>query len=302
LSFDVVTGAYSFTGRFIAQRLMAQDRNIRTLTNHPQRAGAEDIRAEVAPLQFADRDALVESMRGADVLYNTYWVRFRHGRARFGEAVANTRVLMGAARDAGVRRVVHISVSNPSEDSPLDYYAGKARAERAVRESGVSWAIVRPTLIFGQGDILINNIAWMLRRFPIFGIPGRGDYRLQPVAGEDVAEIATWAAEQVDNLTVDAAGPDIIYYSEMVESIAIAVRRHPRFIYMSPRNAMRAVRLLGRMLNDIVLNEPELEGLMAELLVSSERPRGTRRLDNWLLTHADSIGQTYASELARHWR
>jgi uncharacterized protein YbjT (DUF2867 family) len=161
---------------------------------------------------------------------------------------------------------------------------------------------VRPTLIFGQGDILINNIAWMLRRFPIFGIPGRGDYRLQPVAGEDVAEIATWAAEQVDNLTLDAAGPDIIYYSEMVESIAIAVGRHPRFVYLSPRNALRAVRLLGRMVNDIVLNEPELEGLMSELLVSSERPRGTRRLDNWLLTHADTIGQTYASELARHWR
>jgi uncharacterized protein YbjT (DUF2867 family) len=302
LSFDVVTGAYSFTGRFIAQRLMAQDRTIKTLTNHPQRAGAEAIRAEIAPLQFADRDALVESMRGAEVLYNTYWVRFNHGRVRFGDAVANTRVLMGAARDAGVRRVVHISVSNPSEDSQLDYYAGKARAERAVRESGLSWAIVRPTLIFGQGDILINNVAWILRRSPVFGIAGRGDYRLQPVAAEDVAEIATWAAEQVDNLTVDAAGPDVIYYSEMVESIAIAVRRHPRFVYLSPRNALRAVRLLGRMVNDIVLNEAELEGLMSELLVSSERPRGTRRLDNWLLTHADTIGRTYASELARHWR
>ncbi|HEV3406968.1 MAG TPA: NAD(P)H-binding protein [Candidatus Dormibacteraeota bacterium] len=302
MSFDVVTGAYSFTGRFIARRLMAQERSIRTLTNHPQREGAEDIKAEVAPLQFADREALVESMRGGEVLYNTYWVRFHHGRVRFGEAVANTRVLMGAAREAGVRRVVHISVSNPSEDSPLDYYAGKARAERAVRESGLSWAIVRPTLIFGQGDILINNIAWILRRFPIFGIPGRGNYRLQPVAGEDVAEIATWAAEQVDNLTVDAAGPDIVYYSEMVESIAIAVGRHPRFVYMSPRNALRAVRLLGRMVDDIVLNEPELEGLMSELLVSSERPRGTLRLDNWLLTHAETIGRTYASELARHWR
>jgi uncharacterized protein YbjT (DUF2867 family) len=302
LSFDVVTGAYSFTGRFIARRLMTQERSIRTLTNHPQREGAEDIKAEVAPLQFADREALVESMRGGEVLYNTYWVRFHHGRVRFGEAVANTRVLMGAAREAGVRRVVHISVSNPSEDSPLDYYAGKARAERAVRESGLSWAIVRPTLIFGQGDILINNIAWILRRFPIFGIPGRGNYRLQPVAGEDVAEIATWAAEQVDNLTVDAAGPDIVYYSEMVESIAIAVGRHPRFVYMSPRNALRAVRLLGRMVDDIVLNEPELEGLMSELLVSSERPRGTLRLDNWLLTHAETIGRTYASELARHWR
>jgi NADH dehydrogenase len=299
---DVVTGAFSFTGRFIARRLMAQERQIRTLTNHPKRPGTEDITAEVAPLQFTDRDALVESLRGADVLYNTYWVRFHHGKVRFGEAVANTRILVGAARDAGVRKVVHISVSNPSEDSHLDYYAGKARAERAVRESGLAWAIIRPTLVFGQGDILINNIAWLLRKLPIFGIPGRGDYRLQPVAAEDVAEIATWAAEQSDNVTVDAAGPDIIYYSEMVESIAIAVGRHPRFVYMSPRRTLLASRLIGRYVKDVVLNEPELEGLMQELLVSHERPRGTRRLDNWLLTNADTLGTKYASELDRHWR
>jgi NADH dehydrogenase len=300
--FDVVTGAFSFTGRFIARRLITQERRVKTLTNHPQRAGTEDITAEVAPLQFSDRDALVASLRGADVLYNTYWVRFRHGRVRFGDAVANTRILLGAARDAGVRKVVHISVSNPSEDSSLDYYAGKARAERAVRESGLAWAIVRPTLVFGQGDILINNIAWLLRRLPIFGIPGRGDYRLQPVAGEDVAEIATWAAEQNDSVTVDAAGPDIIYYSEMVESIAIAVGRHARFVYMSPRMALRTAGLIGRVVKDVVLNEPELEGLMQEMLVSHERPRGTRRLDNWLLTSAATLGKTYASELDRHWR
>ncbi len=300
--FDVVTGAFSFTGRFIARRLLAEERRVKTLTNHPQRAGAEDITAEVAPLQFADRAALVESLRGADVLYNTYWVRFRHGRVRFGDAVANTRILVGAARDAGVRKVVHISVSNPSVDSPLDYYAGKARAENAVRESGLQWAIVRPTLIFGAGDILINNIAWLLRRLPVFGIPGRGDYRLQPVAGEDVAEIATWAAAQGGNVTVDAAGPDIIYYSEMVESIAIAVGRHPRFVYISPRNAVRAAGIIGRLVRDVTLNEPELQGLMQELLVSREKPRGTRRLDNWLLSNADTIGRSYASELERHWR
>src|SRR5437870_7439006 len=293
--FDVVTGAYSFTGRFIARRLLAEERRVKTLTNHPQRAGADDITAEVAPLQFTDRAALVESLRGADVLYNTYWVRFRHGRVRFGDAVANTRILVGAARDAGVRKVVHISVSNPSVDSPLDYYAGKARAENAVRESGLQWAIVRPTLIFGAGNILINNIAWLLRRLPVFGIPGRGDYRLQPVAGEDVAEIATWAAAQGGDVTVDAAGPDIIYYSEMVESIAIAVGRHPRFIYMSPRNAVRAARLIGRLVNDVTLNEPELEVLLGGLLVSRERPRGTRRIDNWLLSYRDSSGMKYAS-------
>jgi uncharacterized protein YbjT (DUF2867 family) len=300
--FEVVTGAFSFTGRFIARRLLEQEKQVKTLTNHPRRAGAEDIKAEVAPLQFTDREALVDSLRGADVLYNTYWVRFHHGRVRFGDAVANTRILLGAARDAGVRKVVHISVSNPAEDSPLDYYAGKARAERAVRESGLAWAIVRPTLVFGQGDILINNIAWLLRRLPLFGIPGRGDYRLQPVAGEDVAEIATWAAEQVGPVIVDAAGPDIIYYSEMVESIAIAVGRHPRFVYVSPRNALRAAKIIGRMVNDVMLNEPELEGLMQELLVSRERPRGTQSLDNWLLANADRVGQAYASELDRHWR
>jgi NADH dehydrogenase len=302
LSFDAVTGAYSYTGRFIARRLLAQQRQVKTLTNHPKRPGAEDITVDVAPLQFSDRPALVESLRGADVLYNTYWVRFNHGRTRFGEAVANTRILVGAARDAGVRKVVHISVSNPSEDSALDYYAGKARSERVVRESGLSWAIIRPTLIFGAGDILINNIAWLLRRTPVFGIPGRGDYRLQPVAGEDVAEIATWAAEQVDNVTVDAAGPDIIYYSEMVESIAIAVGKHPRFVYISPRNAVRAARLIGRVVDDVTLNEPELQGLMQELLVSHEQPRGTRRLDNWLLSSAETLGVNYASELDRHWR
>src|SRR5438132_13304541 len=301
-AFDVVTGAFSFTGRFIGRRIAALERPIKTLTNLPQRPGTEDIKADPAPLQFTDRPALVESLRGADVLYNTYWVRFVHGRVRFGEAVANTRILLGAARDAGVRKVVHISVSNPAEDSPLDYYAGKARAERAVRESGLAWAIIRPTRIFGQGEILLNNIAWLLRRLPVFGIPGRGDYRLQPVAGEDVAEIATWAAEQVDNVTVDAAGPDIIYYSEMVESIAIAVGRHPRFVFLSPRNAVRAARLIGRLVNDVTLNEPELEGLMGELLVSRERPRGTRRLDNWLLSNADLVGRKYASELERHWR
>lgn len=300
--FDVVTGAFSFTGRFIARRLMAQERRIKTLTNHAHREGTEDIKAEVAPLQFSNRDALVESLRGADVLYNTYWVRFRHRGINFGDAIANTRILMSAALAAGVRRVVHISVSNPSEDSHLEYYAGKARTERIVRESGLQWAIVRPTLVYGPGDILLNNIAWLLRRVPFFIIPGLGDYKLQPVAGEDVAEIATWAAAQTDNLTVDAAGPDILSYTELVEAIAIAAGRRPRFVYLSPRMTIRAGNLVGRLVNDRLLNEQELEGLMQELLVSHERPRGTRRLDNWLLTSAETLGRHYASELDRHWR
>jgi uncharacterized protein YbjT (DUF2867 family) len=300
--FDVVTGAFSYTGRYIARRLLSQERRVRTLTNHPTRPGAEDIKVDVAPLQFSDRAALVESLRGADVLYNTYWVRFRRGRMGFGDAIANTRTLVGAAAEAGVRKIVHISVSNPSVDSHLDYYAGKARTEEIVRGSRLQWAIVRPTLVFGTEDILINNIAWLLRRMPMFVIPGHGTYRVQPVAVEDVAEIAIWAAEQTDNMTLDAAGPDTMTYAELVEGIAIAVGRRPHLVVMPPRLTLFAADIVSRYMKDVMLTRQELQGLMEELLVSHEKARGTRRIDNWLLTNADLVGRTYASELDRHWR
>ena len=210
--------------------------------------------------------------------------------------------MVGAATEAGVRKIVHISASNPSTDSHLDFYAAKARAEEIVRGSGLRWAIVRPTLTFGTGDIFINNIAWLLRRMPMFVIPGMGTYRVQPVAVEDVAEIATWAAEQTDNMVVDAAGPDSVTFSELVEGMAIAVSRRPRFVYMPPRLTVWGGDILGKYVHDIVLNRQELQGLMEERLVSHEKPRGTRPIDNWLLTSAESIGRTYTSELERHWR
>jgi uncharacterized protein YbjT (DUF2867 family) len=300
--FDVVTGAFSYTGRFIARKLLDEGRRIRTLTNHPQRPGAQEIEVDVAPLKFTDRAALVESLRGADVFYNTYWVRFRHGGIGFGEAIANTRILMSAAAEAGVRKVVHVSVSNPSLDSRLDYYAGKARTEEIVRESGLPWAIVRPTLIFGPGDILINNIAWLLRNMPVFVIPEMGRYRVQPVAGEDVAEIATWAAAQSENVVVDAAGPEIITYAEMVQDVAIAVRRRPRMVHLPSGLTLALGGIVGVFVRDVVLTRQELEGLKQELLVSAEAPRGARRLDDWLMRSTDSLGRSYASELSRHFR
>ena len=300
--FDVVTGAFSYTGQFIARRLLAEGRRVRTLTNHPHRPGAQDIEVDVAPLQFTDRAALVESFRGASVFYNTYWVRFRHGGIGFGDAIANTRILMSAAAEAGVRKVVHISVSNPSVDSHLDYYAGKARTEEIVRESGLPWAVVRPTLIFGPGDILINNIAWLLRNMPVFVIPDLGTYRVQPVAGDDVAEIATWAANQAENVVVDAAGPEIISYAELVSSVAVVLRRRPRYLHLPPAWTLLAADVVGLFVRDVVLNRQELQGLMEELLVSHEAPRGKRHVDDWLLMSAGSLGRSYASELNRHFR
>jgi uncharacterized protein YbjT (DUF2867 family) len=300
--FDVVTGAFSYTGRFIASRLLQDERRIRTLTNHPKRPGASDLPIDVAPLKFDDRAALVESLRGADVLYNTYWVRFPYGNVGFDSAIANTKALMEAAVEAGVRKVVHISVSNPSVDSRLPYYAGKARTETIVRESGLAWAVIRPTLVFGTGDVLINNIAWLLRRAPFFFIPGLGDYRVQPVAAQDVADIAVWAAGQPENITVDAAGPDIIPFTELVDGVGIAIARRPWLVHVPPSLMVLAGRAIGGLTRDVVLTRQEIEGLMDGLLVSKEEPRGPRHIDDWLLANAGSLGTTYASELNRHFR
>ena len=301
---DVVTGAFSYTGRFIARRLLADGRRVRTLTNHTRRPGTQDLleKLEVEPLQFEDRARLRVALRGASTLYNTYWVRFPRRGLDFDRAVANTQTLLRAAAEAGVRRVVHISVSNPSLDSPLAYYAGKAKTEELVKESGLSWAVVRPTLVFAAGDILINNIAWMLRRMPAFGIPGDGSYRVQPVAAEDVADIAVEAGAQSDNVTVDAAGPEITTFLELVDQIAIAVNRRPRLVFMSPGRFILAGGLIGLLTRDVVLTRQEVEGLMDELLVSHEPPRGTRRFDDWLLANANTVGLRYASELSRHFR
>ena len=301
---DIVTGAFSYTGRYIARALLAQGRRVRTLTNHATRPGAEDLQkeVEVEPLQFADRTRLTIAMKGAATLYNTYWIRYPHSGLDFDRAVVNTRVLMEAAVRAGVRKVVHISVSNPTLGSPLAYYAGKAQTEEVVKESGLAWAIVRPTLVFAPGDILINNIAWLLRTMPVFGMPELGHYRVQPVAAEDVADISLWAAAQPENVIVDAAGPEIVTFAEMVDQISIAVHRRPPFVYLPPALAILSSNVIGLVMRDRVLTSQELQGLMTELLVSAEPPRGARRLDDWLLQHADTVGRRYASELDRHFR
>jgi nucleoside-diphosphate-sugar epimerase len=203
---DVVTGAFSYTGRHIAERLLAAGRSVRTLTNQPDPPNPFRESVETFPYAFDDLDELRRSLNGASTLYNTYWVRFERGAVAFQRAVENSSRLFEAARRAGVERIIHVSVTNPSLDSPLPYFRGKALVEEALVAAGVSHAVVRPTVVFGPGDILINNIAWLLRRFPVFAIPGSGRYRVRPVHVDDVARTCVEAAESDDDLIVDAVG------------------------------------------------------------------------------------------------
>lgn len=299
---NVVTGAFGFTGRYIARRLVAMGKKVETLISHPNRPNPFGGLVSVALLNFDNPWELTKNLEGATTLYNTYWVRFPRGQATFEKAIENTKTLIKAAESAGVRRIVHISVANPSEDSPLPYFRGKALVEKAIAQSKLSYAIVRPTLIFGIEDILINNMAWLLRRFPLFAIAGRGDYQVQPVSAEDVAEIAVRAAQKNENMIVDAAGPDVYTFDELVRLIAGKIHSRAMIVHMSPGLALFFSKLIGYAVNDVMLTRGELEGLMANLLVSKNPPTGKARLSEWLDQNASCVGIKYASELGRHFR
>lgn len=300
--FDVVTGAFSYTGKYITRRLLVLGRTVKTLTGHPNRPDPFGGKVAVAPLDFSRPDALASSLDGAETLYNTYWVRFAHGATTYERALENSRTLFRAARQAGVRRVVHVSIANPSAESPLPYYSGKARVEEALRESGLSYAILRPTVIFGDEGILINNIAWLVRRFPVFAIPGAGEYRLQPIFVEDFSELAVRAGMAKENSVADAVGPEIYTFEELVRFIASAVGRRTRLIHVSPSLVHAACWLLSIPLRDVLLTREEIAGLMADLLASKGEPTGRTRLSDWLIKNSRSVGTQYASELARHFR
>jgi len=299
---NVVTGAFSYTGKYIAQRLLSMGKGVTTLTGHPNRPNPFGDRVSVAPFHFDNPSELTKSLRGAATLYNTYWVRFPFAEDSFEKAVENTTTLIEAAKAAGVRRIVHISVTNASEDSPLPYFRGKGLLENAIVHSRLSYAIIRPTVIFGVEDILINNIAWLLRRFPVFVVPGAGDYRVQPVFAEDVAEIAVRAAHQDENIIVDAVGPETYTFDELVRLIADRIHSRARIIHLGPGLALFLTKPIGRLVRDVVLTREEVDGLMANLLLSEGPPTGQTLLSDWLGQNAGRVGARYASEVSRHFR
>jgi uncharacterized protein YbjT (DUF2867 family) len=290
---------FGYSGRYIAARLLGEGREVITLTNSLGRANPFGNRVRAFPLAFDEPERLAQSLAGVDVLYNTYWVRFNHKLFTHAGAVRNTMILFEAARRAGVRRIVHISITNPSENSPLEYFAGKARLERALRESGLDYSILRPTVLFGREDILINNIAWALRRFPLFAVFGDGSYRLQPIYVEDLAELAVAEGKRDVNRVINAIGPETFNYQALVEAVGEAIGRKRRTIKVSPGMGYAASCVIGWLVRDTFITREEIKGLMDGLLCVDTPPTGKTRLTDWMRTNADTLGRNYASELAR---
>jgi NADH dehydrogenase len=296
-----ITGAFSYSGKYIAHRLLERGEEVITLTGHPDRPDPFGGRVKAFPLDFSDPAGLTASLQGADVLVNTYWVRFDRGTNTQAGAVENTRRLVRAAREAGVGRIVHVSIANPAADSPLPYYRGKAANEQAVIGSGASYAILRPTLIYGREDILLNNIAWLLRRFPLFAQIGDGQYRVQPVYVDDLAQIAARSVYAPENLIQDVVGPDVFTFDALVRLIGESIGQARPILHTPPSLALVASRLLSLFVGDVMLTADEVKGLTAGLLVSAEAPLGETRLANWLEANREHVGARYASEIARHY-
>ncbi len=298
----VVTGAFGYSGSHIAQQLLDDGARVRTLTGHPDRPHPLQSRVEAHRLAFDDPAALTESLRGARVLYNTYWVRFAHGDATHQRAVNQLQTLIRAAAEAGVQRVVHTSITHPSADSPLPYFRGKAEVETALMNSGLSYAILRPAVFFGGRDVLINNIAFLLRRLPIFGLPGKGDYGIQPIHVEDMARLAVAQGRSTDNVVLDAVGPETYSYRELVRTVARAIGKRRLILRMPGWLVLAAAKVVGWFVKDNLLTADEVDGLRANLLVSADPPTGTTKFSTWLTDHAPDLGVHYANEISRHYR
>ncbi len=295
-----VTGAFGYSGRYIAKNLLNKGHNVRTLTNSIHRENPFGDKIEIHPFNFDDPEKLTESLKGVCVLYNTYWVRFNRKTFTFASAGKNTITLFNCAKQAGVERIVHLSVTNPSEESHLEYFRGKAAAEKALQESDISYSILRPAIFFGgKEDILINNIAWILRKLPIFGVFGDGNYKLQPIYIDDLAKLAVEQGRSRENTIINAIGPETFTYKGLVQEIGKIIGKKKLIISVPPAVGYIVAKIVGKLLGDVLITRDEIEGLMTGLLYVDSPPTGQTRLADWAREHAESLGKRYASELAR---
>src|SRR6516162_7194535 len=295
-----VTGAYGYSGQYLARHLLANGHEVITLTNSTSRSNPFGSKVKAEPFNFSNPAALEKTLRGVDVLINNYWVRFDLPPLfTHAGAVLHAKALFDAAKRAGVARIVHISITNPDPSSDLPYFRGKAEMENHLRSLGLSYCILRPTVLFGKEDILINNIAWSLRYLPVFGIFGDGRYRLQPIYVDDLAKAAVLATNERSNATIDAIGPETFRYAAMVEMIAVEIGVHPRIVFLPPGLAFQMTRVVGWFVDDVVITREEIRGLMEERLYVKANPLGTTKLSDWVHANGRQLGLRYTSEIAR---
>lgn len=294
-----VTGAFGYSGKYIAEKLLDEGFEVITLTNSVNRENSFNGKIKVHPFNFDKPELLTEQLQGVDVLYNTYWVRFNHKTFSYKEAVKNSKILFECAKKAGVRKIVHTSITNPSKNSPFEYFSGKAELEEVLQNSGMEYSILRPGVLFGKEDILINNIVWTIRKFPFVFIFGNGEYRLQPIHVKDYADLAFQSGQNHKSEILNAIGPETYSYKALYKKI-MDILNIKRPIFSAPDwLSYLAGNFIGLFVGDVVITKDEIEGLSADLLYVEDEAYGKTKLSEWLIENQNTVGLRYTSELKR---
>lgn len=306
MSTVAITGAWSYSGRRVAARLLQAGHTVVSLTNRKiPDPDPHDGRVRAEPYDFSP-GALERALEGVDVLACAYWTR--HDRAPLGnrgpwlshaEAVSRSARIIESARAAGVSRLVWTSIANPGLDPDLSYYAGKAEVERLVQESGLPHAILRPACFFGPAAILIENVAWAARRMPVVPIPAGPEYRIRPIHVGDYAELIADAVASGDTYTRDACGPDRVEFGELIRTIARLCGGRARPVRLPLRACAPLYAAASRVIRETILTTDELIGLSRNRLDSLEPPAGPTSLLAWLEEHASEVGVRFAREPRR---
>lgn len=226
-----MTGATGFVGSHVVQKLLRRDHDVRILSRHPETTGwLRDRGVEVVAGDLEDQASLRGLVAAADAVVHLVGIIVEVGAQTYQRVhVEGTSHVVGAAREAGVHRFVHMSAlgARPNPEATR-YHRTKAAAEDVVRTSGLSHAILRPSLIAGAGSPPLKMMVDMLRLSPVIPIIGDGKYQLQPVDAEDVAEVFAVAVERHDlQGTFDIAGLEPLTYHQMLNQLeqALGVKR-----------------------------------------------------------------------------
>ena len=229
----LVTGATGFVGRALLPRLAEAGLELRCLVR-PSRSSPRlprGIPVQVSIASLADARGLRAALVGVDTLIHLAGAEW-HGRRGdvFGVDAAGTRALVEAAREAGVGRIVYLSHLGADRASAYPVLKAKGIAEEFVRQSGLTYTIVRSTLLYGAEDVFLNVVAALVKLGPgLFLMPGDGRISLQPLWVEDLVTCLEWSLSDLTSLnqTIALGGPEFITFGQMVQTVmeVLGVRR-----------------------------------------------------------------------------